>query len=90
MKQKKIRLRSCVVTREKLPKQELLRVVRTKEGEVKIDDSGKMNGRGAYIKKDLAVLEKAKKTRALAKCLEVEIPESVYEQIKITIQKEMD
>ncbi len=90
MKQKKIPLRSCVVTREKLPKQELLRVVRTKEGEVKIDDSGKMNGRGAYIKKDLAVLEKAKKTRALAKCLEVEIPESVYEQIKITIQKEMD
>ena len=51
MKQKKIPLRSCVVTREKLPKQELLRVVRTKEGEVKIDDSGKMNGRGAYIKK---------------------------------------
>ena len=90
MKQKKIPLRSCVVTREKLPKQELLRIVRTKEGEVKIDDSGKMNGRGAYIKKDLAVLEKAKKTRALAKCLEVEIPESVYEQIKITIQKEMD
>ena len=55
MKQKKIPLRSCVVTRERLPKQELLRVVRTKEGEVKIDDSGKMNGRGAYIKKVVPV-----------------------------------
>ncbi len=90
MKQKKIPLRSCVVTRERLPKQELLRVVRTKEGEVKIDDSGKMNGRGAYIKKDLAVLEKAKKTHALARCLEVEIPESVYEEIENMIKKETE
>lgn len=89
MKQKKIPLRSCVVTREKLPKQELLRIVRTKEGEVKIDDSGKMNGRGAYIKKDLAVLEKAKKTRALAKCLEVEIPESIYQEIEGIVKKEI-
>lgn len=90
MKQKKIPLRSCVVTRERLPKQELLRVVRTKEGEVKIDDSGKMNGRGAYIKKDLAVLEKAKKTHALTRCLEVEIPESVYEEIENMIKKETE
>lgn len=90
MKQKKIPLRSCVVTRERLPKQELLRVVRTKEGEVKIDDSGKMNGRGAYIKKDLDVLEKAKKTHALARCLEVEIPESVYEEIENMIKKETE
>lgn len=90
MKQKKIPLRSCVVTRERLPKQELLRIVRTKEGEVKIDDSGKMNGRGAYIKKDLDVLVKAKKTRALARCLEVEIPESVYEEIENMIKKETE
>lgn len=90
MKQKKIPLRSCVVTRERLPKQELLRVVRTKEGEVKIDDFGKMNGRGAYIKKDLDVLGKAKKTHALARCLEVEIPESVYEEIENMIKKETE
>jgi len=53
-------------------------------------DSGKMNGRGAYIKKDLDVLGKAKKTRALAKCLEVEIPESVYEEIESMIKKETE
>jgi len=88
MKTKKIPLRSCVITKEKLPKKELLRVVRTKEGEVKIDDSGKMNGRGAYIKRDLDVLSKAKKSNALARCLEVEIPESIYEEIEILINKE--
>ena len=59
MKQRKIPLRSCVITKEQLPKQELLRVVKTPEGEVKVDETGKLNGRGAYIKKDIAVLEKA-------------------------------
>jgi len=87
MKNKKIVLRSCVVTKEKLPKNELLRVVRTPEGNVVIDTTGKVNGRGAYIKKDLEVLEKAKKTRALARCLEVEISDSVYESIKEEINK---
>ena len=59
MKVKKIPLRTCVITKEQLPKQELLRVVRTPEGEVKVDETGKLNGRGAYIKKDVNVLEKA-------------------------------
>mgnify|MGYP003398579442 FL=1 len=61
MKVKKVPLRTCVITKEQLPKQELLRVVRTPEGEVKVDLTGKLNGRGAYIKKDVTVLEKAKK-----------------------------
>ena len=87
MKNKKIVLRSCVITKEKLPKNELLRVVRTPEGNVVVDTTGKVNGRGAYIKKDLEVLEKAKKSKALARCLKVEISDSVYESIKEEISK---
>ena len=63
MKVKKIPLRTCVITREKLPKKDLLRIVRTPEGEVLVDETGKMNGRGAYIKKDIQVLEQARKKK---------------------------
>lgn len=87
MKVKKVPLRTCVITKEQLPKQELLRVVRTPVGEVKVDLTGKLNGRGAYIKKDIAVLEKAKKTNLLAKRLECNIDETVYEEIKNIIEK---
>ena len=87
MKVKKVPLRTCVITKEQLPKQELLRVVRTPEGEVKVDLTGKLNGRGAYIKKDVAVLEKAKKSNLLAKRLECNIDETVYEEIKNIIEK---
>lgn len=82
MKVKKIPMRMCSVTRERFPKMELLRVVKTPEGEVVVDKIGKVNGHGAYIKKDLEILEKAKKTKALAKALECEIPDSIYEEIK--------
>lgn len=88
MKQRKIPLRSCVITREKLPKQELLRVVCNKEGDIKVDITGKMNGRGAYIKKDLDVLEKAKKSNQLARCLEVEVPEAIYQELEDIIKKQ--
>ena len=87
MKVKKIPLRTCVVTKEALPKKELLRIVRTPDGEVKVDESGKLNGRGAYIKKDLLVLEKAKKTKILEKRLECSINESVYDEVKMIIEK---
>lgn len=87
MKNKKIVMRTCSVTKEKLPKSELLRVVRTPEGNVVVDTTGKVNGRGAYIKKDLEVLEKAKKSRILSRQLEVEISEDVYESIKEEINK---
>ena len=82
MKQRKIPMRTCVITHEKLPKQELLRIVRNKELGVKVDESGKLNGRGVYIKKDIEVLKKAKKNKILDKRLEVEIPEEVYEEIE--------
>ena len=85
---KKIPLRTCVVTKEKFPKRELLRIVRTKDGDILVDETGKMNGHGAYIKKDLAVLEKAKKTKALDRYLEVSIPDSVYEEIQTIIERQ--
>ena len=77
-----------MVTREKLPKQELLRIVRTPEGTVEIDLVGKKNGRGAYIKKDLSVLAKAKKSKILEKNLEVSIDDMVYEEIEKIIKGE--
>ena len=66
MKNRKIPMRSCIVTREKLPKQELLRIVRTTDNSVVADVSGKINGRGAYIKKDIEVLSKAIKSKRFA------------------------
>ena len=87
MKQKKIPMRGCVVTGEKLPKRELLRIVRTTDGTVVCDLSGKINGRGAYIKKDVDVLEKAKKTKILEKRLECTISDETYEEVKNEIEK---
>lgn len=86
MKVKKIPLRTCVVTNEKLPKKELLRIVRTPEGNIVPDISGKANGRGAYIKASLEVLEKAKKSKALDRHLEVTLQEEDYERIKEVIE----
>ena len=82
MKVKKIPMRSCVVTREKCEKKDLIRVVRTPDAEVKIDLTGKMNGRGAYIKRDVSVVDKAKKSKALERHLEVNVPDSIYEELK--------
>lgn len=79
---KKVPLRTCVVTREKQEKKNLLRVVKDKDGNVSVDLTGKSNGRGAYITKDLSVLEKAMKTKILDKHLEVVVPDSIYEEIK--------
>ena len=85
MKVKKIPLRTCVVTHEKLPKKELLRIVRTPEGVVEADLTGKKNGRGAYIKNDVETLEKARKTKVLERHLEVSIEDNVYDAIKEVI-----
>ena len=79
---KKMPMRSCVITGEKLPKKDLIRVVRTPEGNVIVDESGKANGRGAYLKRDIETFEKAEKTKILNKRLEVEVPSSIYEELK--------
>lgn len=81
MKTKKIPMRTCVITKEKLPKQELIRVVRTPENIVIVDITGKANGRGAYLKKDKAVFDKAQKSKALNKILESDIKDEIFEQL---------
>ncbi len=82
MKVKKIPMRTCVVTHEKCEKRDLLRIVRTPEGSVIADITGKANGRGAYLKKDIEVINKAEKTKVLERILEVEIPCEVYEEAR--------
>ncbi len=82
MKTRKIPLRTCVVTGEKLDKRELLRIVRDKDMNVKVDLTGKMNGRGAYIKRDVKVLEEAIKKKSLERKLECSISNEVYDEIR--------
>ena len=81
MKTKKIPMRSCVVTREKYPKGELIRVVRTPENEVVVDLTGKSNGRGAYLKKDKDVFAKAQKSKVLNRVLEVEVKDELFDEL---------
>jgi len=81
MKIKKIPMRTCVVTKEKCEKKDLIRIVRTKEGAVQIDLKGKTNGRGAYIKKDIEVLNKARKSNILERHLETKIEDGIYDEL---------
>ena len=81
MKMKKIPLRTCIVSGEKLEKKDLFRIVRTPEGQVVVDESYKTNGRGAYLKKDINVIEKAKKSKALDRHLETSVEDSIYEEL---------
>ena len=76
---KKIPTRKCLATNQIFPKSEMFRVVRTPSNEVVLDITGKMNGRGAYLKKDLDVIKKCQKNKILNRRLEVEIPDSIYE-----------
>ena len=78
---KKIPMRTCIVTKEKLSKNELIRIVRTPLKEVVIDKTGKVNGKGAYLKKDKEVYLKAKNSRLLNRYLEIEVPDEIYEQL---------
>lgn len=78
---KKIPMRRCVATNESFPKKELLRIVRTTDGNIQVDTTGKLNGHGAYLKKDLEAVKLAKKNGALKRALETDIPDEVYEDI---------
>ena len=84
--QKKIPMRQCMGCRERQAKKEMIRVVRTVDGNVCLDFSGKLGGRGAYVCPDLECLKKCRKSRALDRCLEVTIPEEVYARL----EKEME
>ena len=81
MKVRKVPMRQCVGCREHKEKKELLRVLRTQEGEVVLDLTGKKNGRGAYLCPKKECLLRAKRAKALERSLEVSIPEEVYERL---------
>lgn len=80
MKPKKIPMRMCIETREKLPKKELIRIVKFND-EISIDLTGKKNGRGCYLKKEKEVIEKAKKNKTLNRVFECDVDDSIYEEL---------
>ena len=84
---KKVPLRTCVVSHEKCEKKDLFRVVRTPLGEVVYDSTCKLNGKGAYLKKSIEVINKAKKTKILEKALGVSISDEVYDNLERIINE---
>lgn len=79
--QKKIPMRQCLGCREMKPKKELIRVVKSPEGEISLDFKGKANGRGAYVCPNAACLKKAVKAKALERAFSCQIPQEVYEAL---------
>lgn len=79
--QKKVPMRKCVATGDMFPKKELVRIVRSKEGDVSVDLTGKKSGRGAYLSKSKEAVELAKKRNILANQLQVKVPEEIYEEL---------
>ncbi len=87
MKQKKIPMRRCCGCNEQKPKKELIRVVRSNEGEISLDLTGKVSGRGAYICNSLECLKKARKSRRIDRTFEVTIPDEIYNKMEEEISK---
>nr|WP_235888016.1 YlxR family protein [Neobacillus paridis] len=85
---RKVPMRKCVATGEMKPKKELVRIVRTKEGEVSIDLTGKKSGRGAYLSRDKEAVLLAKKKNILSNHLEVPVTDAIYEELLSLIEKE--
>ena len=83
---KKTPARMCTACREMKPKNELVRIVKTPEGDIKLDLTGKLNGRGAYICKSPECLKKARKANALSRAFETAVKDEVY----ITLESELD
>lgn len=81
MKNRKVPLRKCVVTNEMKPKKELVRIVRTPEGDVVIDPTGKKSGRGAYVSNQQEYFELAKKKDIFSKHLNVKVSNEIYDQL---------
>ena len=79
---KKVPLRKCVATNERLPKQELVRVVKNNEGQVFVDLTGKANGRGAYLKRSNEAIDIAIKKNCLGRALECTIEQEIYEELR--------
>ena len=88
MKTKKIPMRMCLGCGEMKPKKELIRAVRSKEGEISLDLTGRKAGRGAYICKDLECFRKARKARKFEKSFECRIDEAVYDSMEAELSGE--
>ena len=88
MKQKKIPLRRCTGCGEQKPKKELVRVVKTPDGEILLDLTGKASGRGAYICNNAECLKKARKSKRIDRAFEITIPDDIYEQMEAQISKD--
>ena len=86
--QKKIPMRQCLGCREMKPKRELIRVVRSPEGEISLDFKGKAPGRGAYICPAPACLKQAIQAKALERAFSTQIPEAVYEKLNEEMEAE--
>ena len=86
MVQKKIPMRQCLGCREMFPKRELIRVVRSPEGEITLDFKGKAPGRGAYLCPNPECLKKARKSRALERAFDAPIPAEIYEQLTAELE----
>lgn len=84
---KKIPMRLCLVTNLPFPKKDLFRIVKTPEGEVKVDKIGKMNGRGAYISKSKDAIVVAKNKKLLDKKLEIKVPDEIYDELLDLIEE---
>ncbi|QQY80845.1 YlxR family protein [Keratinibaculum paraultunense] len=80
-------MRKCVACHENKPKKELIRVVKDKGGNIEVDLTGKMNGRGAYICLNEECLMNAKRNQKLKKALDIDIPDEIYDKLKDTILK---
>lgn len=87
---KKIPMRTCIGCNNAKPKKELIRIVKSSDGEVSIDFTGKKNGRGAYVCRDISCLEMAIKTKRLSRTFEMPIENEVYEKLKVEIESESD
>ena len=87
-KVKKIPVRQCLGCNEHKPKAELIRVVRSPEGEISLDTRGKKSGRGAYICHNVKCLNKARKSKRIERALECEIPEEIYDAMEAELSEE--
>jgi predicted RNA-binding protein YlxR (DUF448 family) len=85
---KKVPMRSCIGCMEKKEKRDLVRVIRTPEGEIRLDPTGRANGRGAYLCRNPQCLEKARKKGSLSRALQCEIPSSVYDELEALLEQQ--
>ncbi len=87
-RKRKIPQRKCIITNEMKPKEEMIRIVRTKEGDVFIDPKGKQNGRGAYLTIDPEVFRKARETNILNEVFKIEVDPSIYDELEQLLEQE--